>query len=71
VHGWDLATATGQPYRPPDALVADVGAFARQAIAPSMREAGMFGAPVDAPADATPIEQLAAFTGRSVERSHP
>ena len=27
VHGWDLAIATGQAYRPPDALVADVNAL--------------------------------------------
>ena len=29
VHGWDLATATGQPYDPPEELVAEVEAFAR------------------------------------------
>jgi uncharacterized protein (TIGR03086 family) len=69
VHGWDLATATGQAYDPPDALVAAVDTFAREAIVPAMREAGMFAAPEDAPADATPIERIAAFTGRSVVRS--
>jgi uncharacterized protein (TIGR03086 family) len=67
VHGWDLATATGQEYRPPATLVADVYAFAREAIVPEMREAGMFAAPVEAPAGANPIEQLVAFTGRRVE----
>ena len=69
VHGWDLATATGQPYRPPATLVAEVDAFAREAIVPAMREAEMFAAPVEAPAGATPIEQLVAFTGRRVERN--
>lgn len=69
VHGWDLATATGQPYEPPDALVAAVDAFAREAIVPAMREAGMFAAAEEAPADATPIERVAAFTGRHVVRS--
>ncbi|MDQ1712558.1 MAG: hypothetical protein QOE45_2008 [Frankiaceae bacterium] len=66
VHGWDLATATGQPYAPPDALVAAVDAYAREAIVPSMRAAGMFAPPVEAPAGATPIERLVAFTGRAV-----
>jgi uncharacterized protein (TIGR03086 family) len=69
IHGWDLATATGQPYDPPAALVAEVDAFARDAIVPAMREAEMFAAPAPTPADATPIEQLAAFTGRRVEGS--
>ena len=34
VHGWDLATATGQSYDPPDALVAEVESFAREVLAP-------------------------------------
>jgi len=50
VHGWDLATSTGQAYEPADALVAEVESFAAEA-APT-------------PAGATPIERLAAFTGR-------
>jgi uncharacterized protein (TIGR03086 family) len=66
VHGWDIATATGQTYEPSDTLVAEVDAFARQAIAPAMRDGDTFAAAVEAPAGATPIEQLAAFTGRSV-----
>ena len=32
VHGWDLATSTGQAWDPPDDVVAEVDAFARQAI---------------------------------------
>ena len=69
VHGWDLATATDQAYRPPDVLVAAVDAFAREAIVPAMREAEMFAPPAQAPADATPLESLVAFTGRPVTRS--
>jgi uncharacterized protein (TIGR03086 family) len=69
VHGWDLATATGQPYDPPATLVADVYAFAEEAIVPAMREAGMFAPPAEVPADATPIERLVALTGRRVEGS--
>jgi uncharacterized protein (TIGR03086 family) len=69
VHGWDLATATGQPYQPSDPLVAAVDSFAREAILPAMRENGMFAVPVEAPGDATPIERLVAFTGRPVGKA--
>jgi uncharacterized protein (TIGR03086 family) len=64
VHSWDLATATGQQYTPPDDLVAEADAFARQVIAPPMRAPGVFGAEVDPPADATALERLVAFCGR-------
>jgi uncharacterized protein (TIGR03086 family) len=65
VHGWDMAVATGQRYEPSDTFVAEVDAFARQAISPAMRDDGMF-AGASEPADgATPIERLAAFTGRT------
>lgn len=63
VHGWDLATATGQPYDPPADLVAEVDAFAHQAV-DGLRDGETFGAAVEPPADATPIERLAAYTGR-------
>ena len=66
VHGWDLATATEQTYEPSDALVAEVEAFARQAIAPAMRDGDTFGEAHEPRADATPIERLAAFTGRTI-----
>jgi uncharacterized protein (TIGR03086 family) len=64
VHGWDLAIATGQIYEPSDALVAEVDAFARQAIAPELRDGDTFAAAVEPLGTATPIERLAAFTGR-------
>jgi len=66
VHGWDLATATGQPYKPSDQLVAEVEAFAHQAIAPGMRDGDTFAPATEPPAGATPIQRLAAFTGRTV-----
>jgi uncharacterized protein (TIGR03086 family) len=64
VHGWDLATATGQVYDPPAALVEAADAFARTAIDP-LRDGTTFGAAVTAADGATPIEQLAAYTGRT------
>lgn len=66
VHGWDLATAMGQTYEPSDQLVAAVDAFARQAIAPEMRDGDTFAAAVELSGNATPIERLVAFTGREV-----
>jgi uncharacterized protein (TIGR03086 family) len=64
MHGWDLATATGQPYAPPAELVDEVGAFARQALAPEMRDGDTFAAETEAPADAGSLERLVAFSGR-------
>ena len=63
VHSWDLATATGQPCNPPDELVAAVDAFARQALDP-LRDGQTFKSAVEPPAGATPIERLAAYSGR-------
>jgi uncharacterized protein (TIGR03086 family) len=66
VHGWDLATSTQQDWTPPEGLVTEVDAFARQAISPEMREGDAFGAEQPAPADASAMDRLAAFTGRVV-----
>lgn len=63
VHGWDLSTATGQPYEPPVELVAAVDEFAHQALDP-LRDGQTFGDAVEPGPDATPIERLAAYTGR-------
>ena len=65
VHGWDLARATGQPYSPPDDVVAEATTFARATLDP-LRDGTTFAAEVVAPAGATPIERLAAYTGRSL-----
>lgn len=66
VHGWDIATATGQPYDPPAAVVVEVDAFAREAISEGMRDGDTFAAPVVPPADSSSLVQLVAFTGRQV-----
>jgi uncharacterized protein (TIGR03086 family) len=66
VHGWDLATATGQGYDPPDALVTAVFDYAREVV-PPLRDGDTFGDAVDASETATPIQRLAAFTGRSLD----
>ena len=63
VHGWDLATATGQAYEPPDRLVAAADAFARQAVDP-LRDGQTFADAVQPAVGASPIERLANYTGR-------
>lgn len=66
VHGWDLATATGQHYDPPAELVAEVDAFAHQALTPEMRDGDTFAGESQAPERASGLERLVAFTGRSI-----
>jgi uncharacterized protein (TIGR03086 family) len=66
VHGWDLATATAQPYEPSEALVAQADACAHRTIATSMRDGDTFADAVEPPAGASSIERLAAFTGRRI-----
>lgn len=66
VHTWDLARATGQVYAPPEPLAADVLAIARQVVTPAMRDGDTFAEANPAPAGASSLEQLIAFTGRSL-----
>jgi len=66
VHSWDLATATGQHFSPPDDMVTQASEAARMIIAPEARDGDTFAAEVVPPAGATPIERLAAFAGRAV-----
>jgi uncharacterized protein (TIGR03086 family) len=66
VHTWDLATATGQRYEPSEELVAEVLAFARQAIAPEMRDGSTFCDETTVPEGASNLQRLVAFTGRHV-----
>jgi uncharacterized protein (TIGR03086 family) len=65
VHAWDLARATGQPFDPPADVVANGQATAAMIVG-GARDGDTFGDEVKAPAGATPIDQLAAFCGRSV-----
>ena len=65
VHGWDLATATGQPYDPPAELVDAAAEFAHEAVE-HLRDGDAFGPEVAPAAGATRIERLAAFTGRQI-----
>lgn len=66
VHGWDIARGSGRAFHVPDDIVAAVDAFARQAITDDLRDGDTFKSPTTPLATATPIERLAAFSGRAV-----
>jgi uncharacterized protein (TIGR03086 family) len=67
IHGWDLAIATGRSYDPPEQLVVAAAAYARQVLDP-LRDGRTFAAAVAPAPDASPIEELAAYTGRTNQR---
>ena len=63
IHGWDIAQSSGQPFTLPDDLVAYLRGNA-EALVPGGRGSS-FAAEVTPPAGASPLDQLAAFTGRT------
>lgn len=69
LHGWDLAVATGQEYRPaPDAVAACL-ALVTEMNKPGNEEFrnGQFGPVVPVPDDAPPLDRLLGLAGRSPE----
>ena len=65
VHGWDLATATGQEIPFTEEEATDTLARAQRTLPPEYRGAGMaFGEIVPVDADAPATTRLAAFLGR-------
>jgi uncharacterized protein (TIGR03086 family) len=66
IHGWDIARATGLAWELPDEVVAAVDSFARIALTDDLRDGDTFKDATTAPADATPIDRIAAFSGRTV-----
>jgi uncharacterized protein (TIGR03086 family) len=66
MHGWDLATATGQKFAPRDELVASIATYARGLLTPEMRDGDTFAAETAPPPDASPLERLVAFSGRTI-----
>ncbi len=66
MHGWDLASSTGQTFDVPPAVVASIDEFARGALTPEMRDGDTFKEATVAPDDATQLERLVAFSGRSL-----
>ena len=66
VHSWDLATATGQVVEVPDEVVDAIHEWAKGIFQPEWRHEFTFAPETPAPAGASAIERLAAFTGRTV-----
>jgi uncharacterized protein (TIGR03086 family) len=65
VHAWDLSRATGQSFEPPDQVVA-AGRATAETIVDGLRDGDTFADATDTPAGASPMDQLAAFCGRTV-----
>jgi uncharacterized protein (TIGR03086 family) len=66
VHTWDIATATGQEFRPDDGLAGAVLESARQLIADEMRDGDTFAPAQPVAPGAGTLTQLIAFSGRTV-----
>jgi uncharacterized protein (TIGR03086 family) len=67
VHAWDLASATGQPYPADPVAVEAARGFVASFEPPpggAADDGGLFGPPVDVPADASDLDQLIGATGR-------
>ncbi|WP_244524212.1 TIGR03086 family metal-binding protein [Blastococcus sp. DSM 46786] len=64
VHGWDLAAATGQPYRPDPAAVQACLEFVGDRSDPADDPEGLFGPVVPVPDDAPALHRLLGRTGR-------
>ena len=69
IHGWDLASATGQSLELPDDLAEAALATAQRICNDRAREFGAFGPEVAAPEGAGAFEQALALAGRDPEWS--
>jgi uncharacterized protein (TIGR03086 family) len=65
VHAWDVATATGQKLEVHDGLASYVLSLSERVVTDEFRRPSMFGPKRDAGPDASALERLIAFTGRS------
>jgi uncharacterized protein (TIGR03086 family) len=64
-HAWDLAKATGQSTDLDPEIAGPAFRVTQAMLSEDLRNAGMFGPPVDAPADAPLADRLAALAGRA------
>jgi uncharacterized protein (TIGR03086 family) len=64
IHGWDLAVATGQDYRPDPAAVQACADLVGDRTGVTDEPEGLFGPAVPVPADAPPFDRLLGQTGR-------
>lgn len=63
VHGWDVATALGEPFEVDEAAIAGAAAFV--AMFDDDNRGDAFGAPQPTTDDASPLDRLVAGTGRN------
>lgn len=70
LHGWDLASATGQRYEPSDDVLDVIEPFIEQAAAGPPVE-GLWGPPVEVGPTASRFERLLALSGRDPTWSPP
>jgi uncharacterized protein (TIGR03086 family) len=71
VHGWDLAVATGQPYRPDPAAVQACLEMVGDRSDPANEPEGLFGPVVPVPDDSPAFDRLLGRTGRDPAWSPP
>jgi uncharacterized protein (TIGR03086 family) len=68
IHGWDIATATGQPAHMPDDLTREALRFTRRR-AGALRRSGKFAEPQPVDGHAPALDQLAALSGRETPQT--
>ena len=66
IHSWDLATTLGTTLDVPDDVVLEISDFAHLLLDGWTRDGINFTAEAPAPATASPLERLVAFSGRRV-----
>lgn len=71
IHGWDLATATGQSLVIPDEAIGFTRALFDHVPVEAARRPGVFADERDGPTDGSPTDALIAFTGRDPRWSSP
>lgn len=64
LHGWDLARATGQSYSCDPVTTRAIFDFTQQSAAETDSRDGIFGPPVDVPADAPLFDRALGYAGR-------
>lgn len=69
VHAWGFAVALDRPLAVSDALAAHVLGLAQQTLTTESRVTAGFNPPVPVADDASPLDQLVAFTGRNPAQS--
>jgi uncharacterized protein (TIGR03086 family) len=71
VHGWDFAAAVGTVPTVPDGLADELLAVSRRTLTAESRRVAGFDEPVAIDDDASSLDRLLAFTGRSVALTRP